>query len=111
MRNTSRTGQVGLERTDVGKDILRKTMRRIIPKSITQAKKQGFSGPDESWFRGSSEKYVRDLLLNDKAQINEYLNPEYVREVIEIHSSGVENKRLLIWSLLSFEWWLKQFIK
>lgn len=101
----------GLERTEVGKDILRKTMGRIIPKSITQAKKQGFSGPDESWFRGSSEKYMRDLLLNDRARINEYLNPEYVRQVIETHSAGVENKRLLIWSLLSFEWWLKQFIK
>ena len=110
-KNTSRTGKVGLERTDAGKDILRKTMRRIIPQSITRAKKQGFSGPDESWFRGSSEKYVRDLLLSDQARINEYLNPEYVRQVIETHSSGVENKRLLIWSLLSFEWWLKQFIK
>ena len=109
--NIPRTGKVGLERTDVGKDILRKTMERIIPKSITQAKKQGFSAPDESWFRGSSEQYVRDLLLDDKAQINEYLNPEYVRQIIETHSSGIENKRLLIWSLLSFEWWLKQFIK
>ena len=106
-----RTGKVGLERTDVGKDILRKTMGRVIPKSITRAKKQGFSGPDESWFRGSSEKYVRDLLLSDNTRLNEYLNPEYVRQVIETHSTGVENKRLLIWSLLSFEWWLKQFIK
>ena len=109
--NTSRVGKIGLERTGVGKDILRKTMRRIIPKSITQAKKQGFSAPDESWFRGSSEKYIRDLLLSDQARINGYLNPEYVRQVIETHNSGVENKRLLIWSLLSFEWWLKQFIK
>ena len=109
--NTSRAGKIGLERTDAGKSILRKTMGRIIPKSITQARKQGFSGPDESWFRGSSEKYVRDLLLSDRARINEYLNPEYVRQVIETHSSGAENKRLLIWSLLSFEWWLKQFIR
>ena len=104
-------GKVGWERTDVGKDILRKTMERIIPQSITQAKKQGFSGPDESWFRGSSEKYVKDLLLDDKARINEYLNPEYVRQIIETHNAGVENKRLLIWSLLSFEWWLKRFFK
>ena len=105
--NTSRAGKVGFKRTDTGKDILRKTMGRIIPQAITQAKKQGFSGPDESWFRSSSEKYVRDLLLDNKARINEYLNPEYVRQVIEIHGAGVENKRLLIWSLLSFEWWLK----
>ena len=110
-KDTSHQGKIGLERTEVGKDILRKTMGRIIPKSITQAKKQGFSAPDESWFRGSSEQYVRDLLLDDKTRINEYLNPEYVRQVIEAHSSGVENKRLLIWSLLSFEWWLKQFVK
>ena len=109
--DTSRTGKVNLERTDAGKSILRKTMERIIPKSITQAKKQGFSGPDESWFRGSSEKYVRDLLLSNQARINEYLNPKYVRQVIETHSAGVENKRLLIWSLLSFEWWLKQFVR
>ena len=109
--NNRRTGKINLERTEVGKEILRKTMGRIIPQSITQAKKQGFSAPDESWFRGSSEKYVRDLLLSDQARINEYLNPKYVRQVIETHSSGVENKRLLIWSLLSFEWWLKQFIK
>lgn len=109
-QNIPRTGQVRLERTEVGKDILRKTMGRIIPKAITQAKKQGFSAPDESWFRGSSEKYVRDLLLDDKARINEYLDPEYVKQTIETHCSGAENKRLLIWSLLSFEWWLKQFV-
>jgi asparagine synthase (glutamine-hydrolysing) len=109
--NSLLKGKDSSERTDVGKNILRKTMARIIPRSITQAKKQGFSAPDESWFRGSSEQYIRDLLLDDRARINEYLNPGYVRQVIETHSAGVENKRLLIWSLLSFEWWLKQFVK
>jgi asparagine synthase (glutamine-hydrolysing) len=102
--------KINLERTDAGKEILRKTMGRIIPKAVTQAKKQGFSAPDESWFRGSSENYVRDLLLDDRARINDYLNPEYVKQVIEAHCSGAQNKRLLIWSLLSFEWWLKQFM-
>ena len=109
--NSPLKGKDSSEPTDVGKNILRKTMARIIPRSITQAKKQGFSAPDESWFRGSSEQYIRDLLLDDRARINEYLNPGYVRQVIETHSAGVENKRLLIWSLLSFEWWLKQFVK
>ena len=109
--NSPFKGKDSSEPTDVGKNILRKTMARIIPRSITQAKKQGFSAPDESWFRGSSEQYIRDLLLDDRARINEYLNPGYVRQVIETHSAGVENKRLLIWSLLSFEWWLKQFVK
>ncbi len=107
--NTPRKKKVYLEKTNVGKSVLRKTMERIIPESITQSKKQGFSAPDESWFRGKSEKYVRDILLDDRAGINKYLNPEYVRRVIDLHSSGVQNKRLLIWSLLSFEWWLSIF--
>ena len=109
--NIRRTGKVGLERTDVGKDILRKTMGRIIPSQSHKPRNRASVGPMNLGSRGSSEKYVRDLLLDDKARINEYLNPKYVRQVIETHSSGVENKRLLIWSLLSFEWWLKQFIK
>ncbi len=108
--NVPRKKRIYMDRTDVGKSALRKTMERIIPESITRAKKQGFSAPDESWFRGRSEKYVRDLLLDDRARINEYLNPEYVRRIIELHTSGAQNKRLLIWSLLSFEWWLKKFM-
>jgi asparagine synthase (glutamine-hydrolysing) len=102
--------KIRLERMDIGKNILRKTMGRIIPEQIARAKKQGFSAPDESWFRGRSEKYVRDILLNDQALINEYLNHEYVKRAIDLHSSGSVNKRLLIWSLLSFEWWLRIFM-
>jgi len=108
--NIPRKKIIYFEKADVGKNILRKTMERIIPESITQAKKQGFSAPDESWFRGRSEKYVRELLLDERACINEYLNPEYVQRVIDLHCSGAQNKRLLIWSLLSFEWWLRIFM-
>jgi asparagine synthase (glutamine-hydrolysing) len=96
-------------RTDTGKNILRKAMERILPPNITQAKKQGFSAPDESWFRGESEKYIRDVLLQPGARINEYLNPGFVTDAIESHTSGRANKRLLIWSFLSFEKWLEHF--
>ena len=41
-------------KTNDGKQILRKTMERIIPKEILKAKKQGFSSPDASWFKGES---------------------------------------------------------
>jgi len=107
--NIPRKKKIYMEDTNIGKSVLRKTMERIVPKVIIEARKQGFSAPDESWFRGRSEKYVRDLLLDNKARINEFFNPEYVQKVIDIHSSSEQNKRLLIWSLLSFEWWLRLF--
>lgn len=92
-----------------GKTILRKAMQRILSPEVTRARKQGFSAPDESWFRGSSAKYIRELLLNKDSRIGEFLNLDYVRRAIEDHVHGRVNKRLLIWSLVCFEWWLRTF--
>lgn len=92
-----------------GKNILRKAMEEILPEEFTTKRKQGFCAPDESWFRGTSEKYVRHT-LGDDALINEFINPAYVRNVLDIHMSGQANKRLLIWSLICFNNWLKIFV-
>lgn len=98
-----------LQPTADGKIILRSAMSRLLPHSITNRNKQGFSAPDASWFRGESIDYVNRLLLSPQARINEYLNPAYVNATLSEHSSGKVNHRLLIWSLLSFEWWLRKF--
>jgi asparagine synthase (glutamine-hydrolysing) len=95
--------------TDSGKSILRAAMERILPPEITGARKQGFSAPDESWFRGSAESYVRERVLGSESRLGELISQEYMREMIELHSRGSANKRLLIWSLLSLESWLRQF--
>lgn len=93
-----------------GKNILRKSMRELIPREILDREKQGFSAPDASWFRGESIEYVKQLLLDPKARIYDYLNPAYVQRRLEEHISGRFNHRLFIWSLLSFEWWNRQFM-
>ena len=99
------------ERTGDGKIVLRRAMSRLIPKDVTEATKQGFSGPDASWFRGESIDYVRGILLNRRARIYEYVQPEYVAGRLEEHCTGRTNRRLLIWSLICFEWWLRTFLK
>ena len=96
--------------TNDGKVILRNVLGRYMPQEYVNGRKQGFSGPDASWFRGDSIDYVRELLLNDSAWIYEYLRPETVRGLVEEHLNGTHNRRLLIWSLLSFEWWLRKFM-
>lgn len=98
------------EKTNDGKIILRKAMQKLIPKKILEREKQGFSAPDASWFRGESIEYIKSLLLSPKARIYNYLNPVYVKERIEEHTTGKVNHRLFIWSLLSFEWWLRKFM-
>lgn len=96
--------------TGDGKIILRDAMRRIIPPDVAERVKQGFSAPDASWFRGESIDYITRLLGDPRARIYEYLQPRYVASMLKEHTDGVRNHRLFIWSLLSFEWWLRRFM-
>jgi asparagine synthase (glutamine-hydrolysing) len=99
------------EKTGDGKLILRKVMQRYVPEQITSAVKQGFSAPDASWFKGESIEYVREQLFNSKAHIYDYLDRNAVLALVNEHLDGKTNRRLFIWSLLSFEWWLRQFFR
>jgi asparagine synthase (glutamine-hydrolysing) len=96
-------------RTADGKAILREAMRRFIPAEVSERNKQGFSAPDASWFRGESIEYIRRRLGNSRALIYEFINPGYVSRILEQHCQGKVNRRLLIWSLLSLEWWLANY--
>lgn len=92
-----------------GKMLLREAMRKYVPDEVSDQVKQGFSGPDATWFRGDSINFVNQLFMDDGARIYEYLRPETVRALIEDHTSGRQNRRLFIWSLLMLETWLRVF--
>lgn len=94
-----------IQRTNDGKEIFRKTMCKYIPKEITNAVKQGFSSPDNSWFKGESIKFVKSKLLNQHSPIYNYLDRLATQELINEHLSGKQNRRLFIWSLLNFDQW------
>jgi asparagine synthase (glutamine-hydrolysing) len=99
-----------VDRAD-GKAILREAMQRVLPEAAAQRNKQGFSAPDASWFRGESIEYLNRLLRDPKARIYEFFEPAYVARILDEHTSGRINRRLLIWSLLSFEWWCRSFLE
>jgi asparagine synthase (glutamine-hydrolysing) len=95
---------------DDGKNVLRKAMHDYIPNKILDRKKQGFSAPDESWYRGENAAYIKELLLDKKTVSSEYINQDYIEQIIEEHMSKKANHRLLIWSFMNFEWWCKIFL-
>jgi asparagine synthase (glutamine-hydrolysing) len=93
-----------------GKRILRRAMAGLLPGEILDKRKQGFSPPDESWYRGPSMDQIRELLLDGRTLGRGYFRPEAIRSVLDEHVAGRHNHRLLIWSLLSFEWWNRLFL-
>ena len=95
------------QKTNDGKQILRDMMARHIPTEIVGATKQGFSSPDASWFRGESIDFVKRTLLKGNAAIYSVVDRSAVAPLIEEHLSGARNRRLLIWSLLNVEAWMR----
>ena len=93
-----------------GKLILRQAMARRMPAEVVERAKQGFSAPDASWFKGESIDYVRRVVFDDRARIYDYLDRSAVRELVMDHLQGRENRRLLIWSLLSLERFCEVFL-
>jgi asparagine synthase (glutamine-hydrolysing) len=95
------------QKTKDGKQILRDVMRQYISDDVTNAEKQGFSGPDGSWFRGESIEFVKRKLFNGNARIYDVLSRQAVASLVEQHLHGDQNRRLLIWSLLNVEAWMQ----
>ena len=93
-----------------GKRILRKAMTGLLPPEIVEKRKQGFSPPDESWYRGPTMDQIRELLLDRRTLERGWFRPEAIRGVLDGHQQGRRNERLLIWSLLCFEWWNRLFV-
>jgi asparagine synthase (glutamine-hydrolysing) len=99
------------EKTRDGKLLLRHVMERYVPAAVTEQVKQGFSGPDATWFRGESIDYVRRIIDNPDARIYEFFQPRTVQQLVEEHLTGAENRRLLLWSLINFEHWCETFLQ
>jgi asparagine synthase (glutamine-hydrolysing) len=95
-----------IKKTNDGKMILKKSMSKFMPVNINIGNKQGFSSPDQSWFRGDSIDLVKNKFLKSEANIYKYIDSRVVKKLVKEHLAGKINRRLFIWSLLNFSAWI-----
>ena len=96
--------------SDEGKVLLREAARRFLPDALVRKRKQGFSPPDQTWYRGRNLNYVRDVLLDPRSLGRGLFRPAFVERIIREHAESRCDHRLMIWSLLSLEWWQRLFV-
>lgn len=106
--NISDTNSVHAKHVD-GKMILRKMLGEYVPKEIQNARKQGFSSPDATWFRDKSSDFVLNHIHDNKKLLHSIMDTKMIDEIISNHMTGKNNSRLLIWSFLYMGEFLKQF--
>lgn len=106
--NRNKDIETYFHRSKDGKMIFRNAMQNLLPKETSKREKQGFSGPDASWFLNESAGYIKTRLLDKDSGIYDYLNYDAVSNELGAHFNGAKNSRLLIWSLLSVQSWFDQ---
>ena len=97
-------------RDGVAKRILKQAFSSLLPEEIIHKRKQGFTPPDRTWYKRELSGYIRNMLLSPKSCIGEYIRPERIAGILDQHANG-SDERLLIWSMLFFEGWLRTFLR
>jgi len=90
------------------KVILRSAFADLLPREILTRGKMGFGVPLRSWFCGDMRQYLQDMLLAPDARLRRYVDQAYVGRLCAAHLSGRADYSHRLWTLLTFEVWLRQ---
>jgi asparagine synthase (glutamine-hydrolysing) len=91
------------------KRLLRRAVAPLLPRSIVQARKQGFSVPMAAWLRGELEPFAREVLATETVSRQGYFHPGRVSSLIDAHVSGREDLSRQIWGLMAFTLWAERY--
>ena len=94
------------------KYILKKLAERVgVPKEVIYRPKQGFALPLVHWFRKEFKEDLLRLLLEPRSLQRGYFDPREVRSVIDEHLEGYRHHTGVLWRLLIFELWHRNFLE
>ncbi len=89
------------------KALLRQAFAPMLPKAVLGRRKMGFGVPLRRWFAGELRAFVHDALLSRGARAGRYVDLAYVRQLYDAHVSGRADHAHRLWTLLTFEVWLR----
>jgi asparagine synthase (glutamine-hydrolysing) len=93
-----------------GKWVLTEAMRGILPDSVLNRPKTGFSLPLRSWLHGPLRALMRDTLSDETIRRRGIFNAAGVRQLIEADAAGRVDAAYPILALINMELWCRAFI-
>ncbi|WGS65722.1 asparagine synthase (glutamine-hydrolyzing) [Marinitoga aeolica] len=95
------------------KDILKKSLKGILPDKIINRKKEGFVLPVFWWLKNELKSFIFEN-LNEHELKNSVFNYEYVKFLLDSYYNNKENDFKLaakIWNIVSFKIWWDLYFK
>ena len=90
-------------RGTAGKALVRLAAERVLPRSITHARKRGFLVPLGRWLRERGAEAFSEYLPDN----DDVLSAEYVRRLLSEHRAGRDHTARL-WRVLAFQVWRRE---
>jgi asparagine synthase (glutamine-hydrolysing) len=90
--------------------ILKQAMKDVLPDSILNRKKEGFSIPMKNWLRKELQPLMRDLLSPDRITRRGLFDTAVVEKLMDEHTEGRENHAHTLFPLMVFERWAEEHL-
>jgi asparagine synthase (glutamine-hydrolysing) len=88
--------------------IVRQWARDAIPTEIIARRKQGFTVPLDSWFRGGMRALLRDTCTSRGGLCDRYGDRKQVQSLLDAHDSGTEDAHMELWTIFTAELWYQE---
>jgi len=94
-----------------GKYILKEVMKNKLPKNIINRKKKGFGIPLTIWLKRDLKNYMLETL--NRKDIDDFgiINYDFVEKLINEHLQNKKDNRKILWNLIIFQNWCKNYLK
>ena len=91
-------------KNNVGKHLLRKAARGIVPSQVLARPKRGFCGSASNMVRGEIVDFAEDAIVSSQ-WMSELLYGHSVTSILAEHRSGARDHGMAIWCLLNLALW------
>jgi len=92
------------------KHILKAAVEDLLPASVLDRPKHGFSVPVGRWFGGDLRELFADTLLSPRARGRGFFQPRAVERLLKEHVGGRRDHTLRLWLLVVLELWQRQYV-
>jgi len=92
------------------KHIFKRAMRDLVPTEILDRPKQGFGIPIDRWINEQLRERVRGTLSEALTMQRGYVEPRYVRVLLDEHEKGRRDHATELWTLFMLELWHRKFV-
>ncbi len=93
------------------KYILKKTIRKLLPREILSRRKIGFDIPLGVWIKNELKDFVSTVLSSSNLKKHNLFNSSHIQKLLDEHFQGTHNHRQLLWPLIIFQFWYDRYLR